>query len=135
MQESVGRAFASMLESSAAPYGYTITVWSSGALLMHYRGQPAVGDVFAFLAGAVAGFALLGLVGWRVIRRAEPMALGPPRVWAGAMHWLGAGAAVGAAALVAQIASWVAWPAASAAATVVYLAAGTLELALAAGAG
>jgi hypothetical protein len=63
------------------------------------------------------------------------MGPGPPRVWAGAMHWLGAGAAVGAAALVAQIASWLAWPAASAAATVVYLGAATLELALATGAG
>ena len=121
-----------MLESSAAPYGYTITIWSTGALLMHFRGAPQVGDVFSFLAGAVAGFALLGVLGRRTIKRARPLAPGPPRVWAGAMDWLAAGLAVGAAALVAEIPSWVAWPAATLTATVLYLGAAALQLALAA---
>jgi hypothetical protein len=126
------QAFATMLESSAAPYGYTISVWSSGALLMHIRGQPSVADVFAFVVGAVAGFAALGAAGRRVIRRAEPLSPGPSQVWAGSMHWLAVGAAVGTAALIAQLPGWTAWPLASAGATVVYLALTTLELALAA---
>lgn len=136
MSESAGspleQAFATMLEASAAPYGYTISVWSSGAMLMHFRGQPSVGEVFAFVAGAVAGFAALGAVGRRVVRRAEPLAPGPSRVWAGAMHWLAVGAAVGSATLIAQVQGWTAWPLASAGATIVYLALTTLELAIAA---
>jgi hypothetical protein len=95
-------------EASATPYGYTISIWSSGALLMHYRGQPAVGDVFAFVAGAVAGFATLGAVGSRVIRRAKPLSPGPSRVWAGSMHLLAVGAAVGTASLIAQLPGWTA---------------------------
>jgi hypothetical protein len=129
--KSLEQAFATMLEASAAPYGYTISVWSSGALLMHFRGQPSVAEVFAFVAGAVAGFAALGAVGRRVIRRAEPISPGPSRVWAGAMHWLAVGVAVGAAALIAQLPGWTAWPLASAGATVVYLALTALELAIA----
>jgi hypothetical protein len=39
------RAFATTVSASAAPYGYTLTVWSSGALLIHFRGSPAVGRV------------------------------------------------------------------------------------------
>jgi hypothetical protein len=130
-QPSLYAAFATMLEASAAPYGYTITIWSSGAVLMHFRGMPAVVDVFAFLAGAVAGFTLLGALGRPFIKRAKPLPPGPPSVWAGAMDWLAVGLAVGAAALIAKIPSWVAWPAASLTATVVYLGAATLQLALA----
>lgn len=51
-----------MLRGSALPYGYTITVWTSGMMLTHERGLPSVGEVFLLIVGAVAGFALLGLV-------------------------------------------------------------------------
>jgi hypothetical protein len=126
----VSKAFATMLESSAAPYGYTLTIWSSGALLIHFRGAPQVWTVFVFLAGALAGFTLLGGLGTRVASHAKPLPIGLGRVLAGMLDWLAVGLAVGAAALIAEIPGWAAWPLASLAATVIYLTAATLQLAV-----
>lgn len=50
----MSKGFITMVETSAIPFGYTATIWCSGALLIHFRAQPNVGDVFAFLAGALA---------------------------------------------------------------------------------
>lgn len=43
-------------------YGYTLFVWGAGAMLIAEYGAPEPGDVFAFVAGAVVGFALLAAV-------------------------------------------------------------------------
>ena len=68
-------AFSTIVSASAPPYGYTVSVWTSGAILMHFRSSPNVGDVFLFAAGALLGFALLGLVAHGTLRAAPP--LGP----------------------------------------------------------
>ena len=39
-------AFSTIVSASAPPYGYTVSVWTSGAILMHFRSTPNVGDVF-----------------------------------------------------------------------------------------
>jgi hypothetical protein len=49
-------AFETLLGSSATPYGYTLTIWSSGAIARHFRGSPNVGEVFLFMAGALLAF-------------------------------------------------------------------------------
>ena len=46
--------------SSAAPYGYTLTIWTSGAVLSHAQGIPNAGEALLFLAGAVFAYALVG---------------------------------------------------------------------------
>ena|SRR5215211_2249260 len=61
MRRTLRAALGTMVAASAAPYGYTVTIWSSGAVLMHSHGTPNVGDVFLFIAGALTGFALLSL--------------------------------------------------------------------------
>jgi hypothetical protein len=45
-------ALGETVTSSAAPYGYTLTVWASGAVLIRSHGTPSVGEVFLFVAGA-----------------------------------------------------------------------------------
>jgi hypothetical protein len=35
-----------VLRGSAVPYGYTLTVWTSGMMLTRQRGMPSVGEVF-----------------------------------------------------------------------------------------
>ena len=55
-------ALATALRGTALPYGYTLTVWTSGMMLTNERGLPSVGDVFLFMIGAVAGFVVLGLI-------------------------------------------------------------------------
>ena len=126
LQVSLG----TIVAASAAPYGYTISIWSSGAVLMHSHGTPSVADVFAFLAGALTGFGLMGLLAQGGLTRGEANEPAPDRVLAGAMHWLVAGAAVGAAALVARIGGWEAWPLAAFTATAIYILGASVQLAL-----
>jgi hypothetical protein len=47
------------LARESAAYGYTLTVWGSGAMLIAAFGVPKPPEVFAFVTGAVLGFALL----------------------------------------------------------------------------
>jgi hypothetical protein len=115
-----------VVAASAAPYGYTVSLWSSGALLIHFRGLPNVGDVMLFLAG----FSGLGLMAHRSLKMHDPLPPGPERVISGILHWFAVGAAIGTVALLAQIPSWVAWPLGSLASTVLYLTGASLQLAL-----
>ncbi len=125
----VGSALGAFVSASAAPYGYTITVWSSGAVLIHFRGAPNVGDVFGFAIGALAGFSVIGLLAHRGLR-AEEVHSPAERILAGVLHWFAIGAALGVVALIAQIPDWVAWPLAMFAATTVYLLGASLQLAV-----
>jgi hypothetical protein len=122
-------ALGAIISSSAAPYGYTLSVWSSGAVLISARSIPSVGDVFLFASGALCAFNVLALLTSR-LGATRARGLGPERVITGALHWFGVGIAVGAAALIAQIPSWVAWPLGSFAATTLYLLGATIQLAV-----
>ncbi|WP_251344221.1 hypothetical protein [Haloplanus halophilus] len=51
---------ATLREESRA-YGYSLSIWGAGALLIGDLGVPSTAEVFAFAAGAVAGFAALAL--------------------------------------------------------------------------
>jgi len=48
------RALETALHCAGLPYGYAITVWSTGAVLIDAHGPPSVGRVFLFAAGAAA---------------------------------------------------------------------------------
>ena len=122
-------ALGTLASVSAAPYGYTVSVWSSGAILIHFRGAPNVGDVFLFIAGALAGFTAVALLAHRPLRITSPMEPGREGVLAGLLHWFSVGVAVGAVALIAQIGSWAAWPLSMFGATSLYLTGAALELA------
>lgn len=108
------------MSRSALPYGYTLTVWSSGAVLMHEHGPPAVGDVFMFIAGGGAAFAFLALLARRVT--GEPLGPGFGSLErAGVLNVTGSLAGVGLVALIAGIPGHLAWPLGSFAGTLAYL--------------
>jgi hypothetical protein len=115
---------------SATPYGYTVSLWSTGALLLHFHSTPSVWEVFLFAAGAVAGFTLIGLIAHGKMWTASTLQHGQATVLAGLLHWFAVGVAVGAAALVALIPNWVAWPLGSLVATILYLIGASTQLAL-----
>lgn len=117
---------------SAAPYGYSLTVWSAGAVTMHSHGAPSLGDVFLFLAGALIGFAGLGLLAQGPLASPSTIDARSARIMAGALDMAAVGCAVGAAALTAMLHGWVAWPLGSLTATVVYLLGAAVQLAVAA---
>jgi len=123
------RALTTVVGRSAIPYGYTLTIWTTGAVLERSHGTPAVGDTLLFLIGAVAGFAVLGVLS----QREDEPPLTPGRrdlIHTGLVQILAVGLALGAAALVAMIHSFAAWPIGALAATVVYLGIAALELAI-----
>lgn len=126
---TLGAALSTLLVASAAPYGYTLAIWGSGAMLVRSHGVPDVGDVFMFVAGAIAGFNLLGLSAEETINRTMPIERRGDRLLGGVLDWIAVGAAVGAASLLAEIHSWVPWLVAPLVATVLYLFVASLQLA------
>ena len=50
-----------VVAASAAPYGYTLTLWTAGAVTTHaQRGLPSAMDAVLLLSGAVLGFGAAG---------------------------------------------------------------------------
>ena len=102
-------ALATVLRGSAIPYGYTVTVWTSGMMLVRHRGLPSTGQVFLFAIGAVAAFALLG----SLVRLGRGVPFDPRHGVlrrAGMVQLFAVGGALGAATLVTFIRSGIAWP-------------------------
>jgi hypothetical protein len=120
------------LRGAAVPYGYTLTVWASGSLLMGARGKPGVPGVTLLLAGALAAFALLKALASGAEPAVDATALGGSghRVRAVAVQAAGIAAALAAVDALAQIPAAVAWAAAGFAGTALYLLGIAAELAL-----
>jgi len=123
-------ALGTIVSASATPYGYTISLWSSGALLVHFHGSPSVGEVFLFLTGALLGFGLVGAFAHGALRTRVPLSPGSGHVVGGLLNWFAVGAAVGSVALVAELPGWAAWLLGALIATSVYLVGASLQLAL-----
>ena len=124
-------ALRAAVAASAAPYGYTLTIWTSGAVLSHARGIPSAADALLFLAGAVVAYALVG--GLALGGIPERLAPEPGRavIWGG-LHLFSVGLAIGAATLVAHlVTSPAAWPLGGFLATALYLSASAGQLAFA----
>lgn len=122
MSASFRQALAAAASQAAIAYGYTLTVWSSGAVLIDLDGKPAIGDVFLFLGGAVAAFLAVELVATRAFRDFDSAGSRKGLLVGGLMHVLSAGVAVGCAAAVGALLDGAAlWPIASFSATLAYL--------------
>ncbi len=107
---------------SAAPYGYTLTIWTSGAVTIHAHGIPTTVDALLFLAGAVAGFAAVGAAAHgspaQLLHAPEDVRV---RLWGG-FHVPSVGFAIGAVAIVtALVHDVLVWPLVGFAATSIYL--------------
>ena len=124
-------ALRATVAASAAPYGYTLTVWTSGAVLSHARGIPSAALALLFLAGAVAAYALIaGVAAGGSQQRLVPEPA-HAAVWGG-LHLFSAGLAIGAATLVAHyVTDAAAWPLGGFLATACYLTASASQLAVA----
>jgi hypothetical protein len=124
------RALQGAVAASAAPYGYTLTVWTSGAVLAHRRGIPSAWGALLFMAGAVLGFAVVGLAAYGGIGPMRPAEPAPFSLWQ-ALHFAAVGAAIGSAALVGRLVhSPAAWLLGGLLATVLYLCGVGMQLVL-----
>jgi hypothetical protein len=116
---------------SAGPYGYTLTIWTSGAVLTHARGVPSSERAVLFLIGAVAAYALVGALAFGGFSEQLSSERSRSAVWGG-LHLVSVGLAIGAASLIARlVTNDAAWPLGGFLATAIYLTASALELAVA----
>ena len=114
--------------SSAAPYGYTLAVWTTGAVITNARGLPDMVAALAFMAGAVLGFAFVGSLAFGGMVKHFDRDRGESLLIWGSFHFFSVGLAIGAAALVAQyVQSFVVWPLGGFSTTTVYLIFAALE--------
>lgn len=123
-------ALGTIVVGSALPYGYTVSIWSSGALLIHGEGFPGVVEVFLFFSGALLGFAAVGSFAHGVLRTRAPMVPSSGHVLVGLLHWFSVGLAIGSVALIAEIPGGIAWPLGSFVATTLYLLGASVQLAV-----
>jgi len=124
-------ALRTLVAASAAPYGYTLTIWTTGAVLTHARGIPDTSDALFLLGGAVGAYAVVGGVAFGGL--SEHFAPQPARaaIW-GALHFFSVGLAIAGATLVAhQVHSAIAWPLDGFIATALYLLGSAAQLAIA----
>lgn len=112
-----------VVAASAAPYGYTLTLWTAGAVTAHAEsGLPTAWDAVLLLAGAVVGFGAVGTYAAGGLN--EVLAPGAParvRVWGG-MHLPSVGLSILlVASLNAVLDGPVVWPLVGFTATTCYL--------------
>jgi len=132
MQESAYfRALQTTLHGAGLPYGYAITVWSTGAALAgSHGGGPTNIEILLFALGATSAYSGLKLLTWETEGEAEkPLTASPRPFRAGIVHLAAITAAIAAALVIAKIPGSVAWVLAPLAATVVYLSVSSVEVA------
>lgn len=116
------------LHGAALPYGYAVTVWSSGAALTGERGMPSKAEIFLFALGATSAYGGLMLLTSGTAGEAEtPLSRSPRRIRAGLIHVAAIGGALAAAMLIARIQSSAAWLLATFGATLLYLGVTSVE--------
>jgi hypothetical protein len=127
-------ALATVVAASAVPYGYTLAIWGSGALLVRAHGAPSTVEAFIFAAGAIAGFSLidqlLDLLAAETPGPVMPISRYQDRALAGLFDWIAVGAALGAVSLLGDLHGWLPWLVGPLAATGLYLLIASVQLAV-----
>jgi hypothetical protein len=122
-QHGYVQSLRSSVAASAAPHGYTLTLWTTGAVTIHVENTfPSTLDALLLLIGAAAGFGLVGALAFGGIRAA--LAPGTPTgvaVWGG-IHLPSVGAGILLCSLLAHLVSGHGiWPLVGFTATTTYL--------------
>lgn len=60
--ESYRRALSRVASSIDLPFGYTLSIWSAGQLIIGRFGTPAAREIFLFAAGAISSYLLIALI-------------------------------------------------------------------------
>lgn len=124
------------LRSAVIPYGYTVTIWASGAYLISLQGLPSGIEAFAFVAGATLAFGVLASLSQRRPGSIEEPMVAPIHpdsrhpLFAAGLHIAAVGLAFGAATLIDSALGNFAWFLGSFAVTFIYLLIASAELAI-----
>lgn len=125
------RAIETSVQGAGLPYGYAITVWSTGSVLVGEHGTASLPATCLFVAGAIVAYGTLKVLTWKTSKEAEkPLAKSPHPIRAGLIHICAIALAISAALGGAQAPEGAAWALAPFAATFVYLSVSSVEVAL-----
>ena len=95
---------------SAGPYGYALTLWTTGAVLTDAQGLPPALSAVTLVVGAVLAFATVGASAFGSLKEDLTWEQGHELLW-GSAQIFSVGLSVVAAALVAyNVESFVVWP-------------------------
>ena len=111
-----------VVSASAAPHGYTLTLWTTGAITTHAEGgAPSAADALLLLVGAVVGFGAVGALAFGGVNRVLGGQAAGVRVWGG-LHLPSVGTSmVLVTVLTSVVHGHLVWPLVGGAATVAYL--------------
>ncbi|MEV6236639.1 hypothetical protein [Lentzea sp. NPDC051838] len=111
-----------VVSASAAPHGYTLTLWTAGAITTHAEGGvPSAVDALLLLVGAVTGFGAVGALAFGGVNRVLDGQAAGVRVWGG-LHLPSVGVSmVLVTVLTSVVHGHLAWPLVGGTATVAYL--------------
>lgn len=124
------RALQTALHGAGVPYGYAVSVWSTGAALAGEHGVPIEPEIYMFAVGATTAYGGLRLLTWDTGGEAQkPLTRSPHLLRAGVVHLAAIGAAITAALAIAQVDIRAAWFVAPFVATVLYLGVSSVEVA------
>lgn len=96
------RGLQTTIAAASAPYGYTLAIWTAGAVVAHERGIPNALGAALYAAGALVGFAVVAGVAFGGMGHQEARPPAPFSAWR-SFHVVGVGAAIGTSALVAAL--------------------------------
>jgi len=123
------RTLRASVAASAAPYGYTLTIWSCGAMAIEEGGLPGLLEALLFVAGGVLAFFLVETLAYGSPTAVLRPAAGTEVALWGHAHLLSAGLAVTSAAVVLWLVDGLAaWPLVGLVATLTYLLAGAAQI-------
>ena len=117
-----GRGIRTSIRNNSTAYGYSVMITASLAALAALERQPKLGELFLYVAGAAAGFAIVEAAASNFFRdrvRGEPSEV---VILGSALSFLSISSGLGTAILVGKLSnSWLPWVLAPFAATIVYL--------------
>lgn len=135
LRSRYGRSLRWAVGSSAAPYGFTLSVWTTGAVIIDSRGLPNAMNALEFAAGAVLAFALIGFLAFGDLVGENGERQPKTALW-GNFHFLSVGLAIGAAVITTSLLdTGLVWILASFVSTACYLLALGAEFTVADGGG
>ena len=96
--------------SAALPYGFTLAIWTAGAVVSHERGIPTAVYAFLFMFGAVTAFVLVSLIAYGDINATLATPTGRLHLWQG-FHVFAVGLSITGVWIVAgTVRNDLAWP-------------------------
>jgi hypothetical protein len=119
-----------VVASAATPYGYTLAVWTTGAIVAHRQGLPDELGALGFAGGAVLAFALTGAIAQGHLGRVEAPVFPGFSVWQ-VLHLAGLAAAILLSSAISRVADGeLVWPVAGFSTTAIYMLAVAAQLML-----